>query len=624
MRAAKIARIQKLQGVGISNSRLLRLLAEVRRDPQVVQDITSRRQLDNSFAAIYDSVAEPVVLQLDDGTALDWEIVCMPRCIRHFADISDEFRAMLAELHTKRPSTPDNPWHWIIYFDEATPGAVLRQDNKRKVWCFYAGVKELGPDWLQHEAAWIPMAVLRTEVVKSVVGGFSACAKILLRKLLLSPGNLRTEGVVIPGLDAGLPAFVFVTIDESGGNILSDESALKYFWSSRGAQSLKPCFDCWNITSLDDDEDNLLAHDTTGVLRDITCADPGEFKLCTSADRFLQADVLSNVAPTMAARDFTQLQQSFGLNYNPHGVLWDRDLRELVRPAEVNRYDPTHCFFSNGICAKELGFCLERLQRAGVGFEPIRILLGADWKTPSHNRATGRLKDSFDTAREKHFKRTKDFSPGASETMDIMPAMRYFLEKSALLLPELDAEIKSFAALAHVVHLVKRGKCCELVGVSLGLALQDHAAKFARAYADEDKAYIPKFHFARHIPHPSDAWIMDTFTCERKHSMVKEAADPVRNTRSFEKSLLSRALVLQASRFHTLRADGLIDAAPCDELEEGALIAVCIRWHGTKIAEGDVLFLVETSEMFWVHGFAQIHGQLALLANACARVEQAA
>ena len=80
-------------------------------------------------------------------------------------------------------------------------------------------------------------------------------------------------------------------------------------------------------------------------------------------------------------QDLALAEHVYGLNLNPHGVLWDHELRSLVGPGEVDRFDPTHCLWSNGICAKEIGLLVSARQ-SRTTFEDIRASMQADWGMP--------------------------------------------------------------------------------------------------------------------------------------------------------------------------------------------------------------------------------------------------
>ena len=101
-----------------------------------------------------------------------------------------------------------------------------------------------------------------------------------------------THGVVIPGIDAGRAAFVFLTF----GNILADEAALKAYRDSKGASSLMPCVDCWNMSKLGA---ALVDHDASGLMRELSCANAEEFRARTSETCWVQADTLAGLRPRL-------------------------------------------------------------------------------------------------------------------------------------------------------------------------------------------------------------------------------------------------------------------------------------------------------------------------------------
>ena len=276
-----------------------------------------------------------------------------------------------------------------VYFDEATPGAVLDLDNSRKLWCFYISFKGLAPSKLGIEGAWIPTAALRATACSNIKGGFSYCARVLLRHILLGPGHMRTDGVLLPISPPDGAELVFATF----GNIRCDDAACKAFWNSKTASALKPCFSCGNCAALDDDSHcSLAAHDPTGRAIGIRCPDISRFERLGSFERFVHADTLTQLhaevtAGTIQPQDFALAEQVYGLNLNPHGVLWDHELQSLVGPGEVNRFDPTHCLRSNGVCAKEFGLLFSAIQ-SRTTFEYIRAFMQPDWRMPNCNART--------------------------------------------------------------------------------------------------------------------------------------------------------------------------------------------------------------------------------------------
>ena len=106
--------------------------------------------------------------------------------------------------------------------------------------------------------------------------------------------------------------------------------------------------------------------------------------------------------------------------------------------------------------------------------------------------------------RENHWRETGNFSSGASELLDIIPPVRYILEAQPLEVREQVAkELKSFCCFADVISLWCLGKAGIDVGDEFADAIEQHGVAFQAAYKDRE-AYIPKFHFAKHLPRQGD------------------------------------------------------------------------------------------------------------------------
>ena len=79
--------------------------------------------------------------------------------------------------------------------DEVTPGSALRPDNKRKHHILYISFMEL--EALSSTDAWFPIAILRSDICKSVTGGFSHAIGELLEHLFTSADSLETAGFIV-------------------------------------------------------------------------------------------------------------------------------------------------------------------------------------------------------------------------------------------------------------------------------------------------------------------------------------------------------------------------------------------------------------------------------------------
>ena len=117
--------------------------------------------------------------------------------------------------------------------------------------------------------------------------------------------------------------------------------------------------------------------------------------------------------------------------------------------------------------------------------------------------------------------------------------------------------MSAFGAMVGVYLCGKRGF---QVADELDAAILRHDVAFEAAYGGAVDEYVPKFHFTKHIPEQLrlDGFLQDCFTTERKHSLVLHAAEPIDNTRSFERSVLSRALLMHLDDTKHLRQDAFI------------------------------------------------------------------
>ena len=126
----------------------------------------------------------------------------------------------------------------------------------------------------------------------------------------------------------------------------------------------------------------------------------------------------------------------------------------------------------------------------------------------------------------------------------------------------------------------------------------------------------PKHHYAHHIPAQiaRDALLLDTFVLERKHKPVKQCAQHCKNTRVYERSVISRVIVDQMRKLQKLNVhDGLLGKAKESNLVTGSrcLIALGLRWCGAQCHEGDIVFV--SGHPLEVHAGAEADGQVLLL-----------
>ena len=112
-------------------------------------------------------------------------------------------KMLMDEACSRAGKTPDGPLHLILYLDGVTPGNVLRPDNRRKIWSFYASFREFGWQRLCYEECWLPLAVLRSNMEHDITGRVSNAMRLLMGNL----APLATHGVILHLLR---PTVVFI------------------------------------------------------------------------------------------------------------------------------------------------------------------------------------------------------------------------------------------------------------------------------------------------------------------------------------------------------------------------------------------------------------------------------
>ena len=333
-REAKAARTQLALGLGVNHATLVRVLDLVRAEPNLVDEVRSRHQLHRAERKQWERVGRTLTLEKNNGQQFDWEISDFASLLNLCLETSQNFHADVESLYNRDMCVPGREWELIVYSDECTPGSVLRPINSRKCWCVYVAIKPLGK--LSLDAAWLPLGTIRTDVVRDdLQGGWPACLKALLKHLFFGAGSL-SAGVMIPALGK----LLFFKL----GALLADESGLHATWSSKGAGGLMPCFRCKNVVMKRTKGVSLLDTDTSGTLVDITCNSLERLQPQTDRDVLNNADVLAAQRHALPVGRFQALQQAMGMNYNPHGLLFDPTLRPWLKPITWTLYDPMHIF----------------------------------------------------------------------------------------------------------------------------------------------------------------------------------------------------------------------------------------------------------------------------------------
>ena len=194
---SKRRRLSKLVSIpGITDSALASLLQALQGEP--VPE-ASRRECNRAAFIEYDAdLSMQLQLPLKDGSFFAWDI-CRPAAL-----VQRSVRASPAmrRLFSRSASSPASPWHIALAHDEVTPGAVLRPHNKRKFTAFYMSFLQFGFAALRHDVCWLPVALIRSVVLDTAIGGLSSALRLLLRSMCLHDGGNFADGAILD-LDDG-------------------------------------------------------------------------------------------------------------------------------------------------------------------------------------------------------------------------------------------------------------------------------------------------------------------------------------------------------------------------------------------------------------------------------------
>ena len=149
----------------------------------------------------------------------------------------------------------------------------------------------------------MPLALLRTEVIKEVDGGTSAALRALLEHMFLGLASVETTGIVLPFNGGEDPQTLRIALT----NLLGDEDFINQAWSSKGPSGLVICFNCKDITgSLTD----LQEHDLTSYLRDAGETNVSLFDMKEDAEHWDLFDTLARGKLTLGVGKFAEKGKS--------------------------------------------------------------------------------------------------------------------------------------------------------------------------------------------------------------------------------------------------------------------------------------------------------------------------
>jgi len=415
-------------------------------------------------------------------------------------------------------------WSLIVAWDEFTPGNKLTLDNTKKSMVLSFTFKELGIEALQLDYTWISPVVVRSQNVKLVVGGWSHMLALFLRRILLGPSGLATTGVVLTIHKKS------VLINAKVTNLLSDGEGLQIALDWRGASSWTPCPRHMNVLKKFDEGD----HPADGFV-DICCSNPKDMKVRDAAGLAEAADLVRVAHEQMQAGRISEgelkmVETANGLNFNPHGLLWDMVLRGLVLVGNVITLDWVHSALQDGALLVELFAVIMALGRSMADLEQFL----KQWEFPSMLRRRGQqLWRIFS-----HWRTSEDSGKircTAGELLTLYTLARHYVELHAQ--PgAMEKELKSFKYICKAVDIIMQAKFGIIPPETAAKKLERALTKYMKAHraAYGNGLIKPKHHwmFDLILQILRDGMVLDAFVVERNHLNVKLTAARIDNLAS--------------------------------------------------------------------------------------------
>jgi hypothetical protein len=446
----------------------------------------------------------------------------------------------------------------IIYFDEVVPGDPLGYANRRKVWVSYLSFKEFGPRILSNEAVWLPLIELRTSETSKLSAGISQVCKIIMHSLFLNPiCDVLNLGVLLRGPGERFRFRICLAY------ILQDGAAHKYIFCTKGDNGCKMCLLCRNLVAMETefvDEDTGDSICTASVTFEHECDLATDSEIRGTIER-LKARHEDCTSRRITAGSFANWQKAIGLNFQPDGLLMDSELLDIVKPTEHYMHDWMHTLFVVGVFHTVTWLLLTAIKDSISQWSMVHLFqllhdYVSMWVQPSDKG--GNLKDNFTPKRLESNKRAKNFKCKASDGLGMYSIIGLWLMFFILPTGKCQAECQAFLCMCDMIDLLLA--CSqEGHGITPG-KLSQSIHKFLKSCVDAGWKHRmhPKFHWLVHFPTHlrNHGFLVSCFVHERLHKLSKRYGTDIRNTRTYEVSLLKQVLCQVLA---DLREPGLFD-----------------------------------------------------------------
>ena len=455
------------------------------------------------------------------------------------------FASLMQKTLAANPPSLERPWHMVLYSDEVVPGNQLSNHNARKVWVLYYSFKEFGEAALCMEDAWICLAVAKSDKVKELEGGMAQLFNVILDFLFgdAAGQSLHQTGIFLefPEEMGQQPTRVFFAL----GGILQDGGAHKQVFLVKGDAGSKFCVACRTLYA---DRSELHEDGCPNLLLE------EEQDFATDEDIRGTVQRLAAHASRCSKQELRLRETACGFTHNPHNLLLNPRLQNIVYPITQFMHDWMHTFVVHGVfntlvllalteVAEEVPSAISDLQEYCSRFKPP-VRVGSMDSGP------------FTKSRWAASKKAGYFKCTASEALTLYPCIALFVRsvwvRANIKVAACQALLKLFLILDLLLCVPHGVVTPALLRKAANDLLQAVVRAGCRGHAH------PKFHWVMHLPQELERFgtLLSCFVHERKHKMVKRYSQGHHNHQSFERAVLAEVTchhiveVEQADKFN--------------------------------------------------------------------------
>ena len=485
-------------------------------------------------ATPFGKVMQTIQLETDSpGKPFTWPFIHPLALVYALSKISSGFARIMKQCIDKLGT---RAMRVVLYVDEVRPGNVLRPDAGRAVSNVFWPFADW-PEWyLKRDDAWLTFGCIRSGIVNKTKGAMSGVMKHVLHQFFAPSGpNFATSGGLV---EYGGETILFKAVF---AGFLGGEKGLKEVFASKGPSSSRPCLGCKSLCQFIDPGVMASQHYLIGI----DCPTPANFDRASDSEIYDMVDMLKDYAANRSNQELMLLEQTTGLHYEPHGLLYDEHCRSFVLPVSGYLRDWMHMLAVSGVANVEL----EQLVRVlgTVGVKPQ--MLTDFFARITLPKASQKVDPEWFTV--KRLGRPSEFKDGwkgfSSELLVIVPIVRAFLEFAVAPMGVLSDNIRCFRLLDRMIKLFSLGaeKAVDHID-TIDIVIKDHARLFAALYGHAIK---PKYHHLFHVlDHMRQTRrLLSCWVTERKHRVAKGLANHM--FRHFEVSLTRDMLAVMVHRF---------------------------------------------------------------------------